>query len=111
MSTPHMLPHDPEAGMGVTMALGSDRFAGTVQEIFAIQGDVAIVCSRDQCLPNGTYRTRPEGERAAFRRRIEGDVVRWEQVVLNRTTNRWCKSAKGMRLTLGERDAHNDPHF
>ncbi len=104
-------PTEPEVGMGVTMAMRSDRLAGTIQEIFAIQGDPAFTCSLDQCLPDGTYRTRPEGERYSFRRRGTGDSARWEQVSRNARTERWVKSSAGMRLTLGMRDAHRDPQF
>lgn len=102
---------EPEIGMGVTMAARSDRLAGTIQEIFTVDGDIAITCTLDQCLPDGSYRTRPEAERYSFRRYRTDDPGLWRQIQINRLTRRWRKTSAGLRLTLGERSAHMDPHF
>jgi hypothetical protein len=102
---------EPTVGMGVTMAGLSDRLAGTVQEVFAIDGDVGITCTIDQCLPDGSYRTRDDGERHSFRRRNSRPDGPWDEVHMDRQTQRWRKSRAGLRLTLGERKAYRDPHF
>lgn len=100
--------NEPTVGMGVTMAGHSDRQAGTVQEVFHIGKDVAITCTIDQHLPDGRYRTRPEGDRHSFRRRPDGS---WYEIRLSRDSGQWQKRSHGLRLTLGERSGHTDPHY
>lgn len=100
--------NEPAVGMGVTMSLMVDRLPGTVETIFLVGGDLAITCTVDQSLPDGTYRQEPKGDRYSFRRRPDGT---WYEIRYVRKTETWRKASAGIRLELGHRYSHRSPEF
>ncbi len=109
---------EPAVGMGVTFLFWSDRKAGTIIEILAVDGRPALRCQEDTAVrtdQNGMcdsqsydYVPNPEGEVSTYRRARNG---RWYRIAQNPETKRYRKVEGGPGLRIGERDAYHDYNF
>lgn len=108
---------DPQVGMGATLLGWTDRYPGTVIEVFKIGKAVAIKVQADKYKridKNGMsesqeyeYTQDPNGSVYVFK---QSSDEMWSQVHKNQETGRWNVSRrKGLRL--GEREMYYDFSF
>jgi hypothetical protein len=123
----------PEVGMGVTILLWTDRHAGTIQRIFEERGQTVLEVTTDKAtLVSGskfseeqgyTFEPRPDGPKAYFKKRLDGQWREFEYKVIDSKydeatdTRHETRSSRlslkdgGHGLRVGERDEYEDPSF
>ena len=107
---------EPVVGMGATFLHYSDRFPGTVTEVFKIGKATAIRVAGDSfrvlrgSIQDGSaeYGISPDWDATGGVWKFDGK--RWVSVRKNPKTGRWKKTYSG-NLRIGSRDVYYDPHF
>jgi hypothetical protein len=98
----------PKVGDGATMAIGSDRYPGTVIEV-SKSGHTVKVRSDNYKLVGGSALS--EDQRYEFTPNPNGAV----EVFTRRKNGRYVRKGEsfrgGLRASFGHRDAYSDPHF
>lgn len=107
----------PEVGMGATMLAWTDRYAGTIIEIFNIGKSVCLVVQEDHAKridKNGlsecqqyAYSANPNGAKRTFRQSNDGT---WKEGYVNAVTKRW-RTVGGYGLRIGDRQQYRDFTF
>ncbi len=108
----------PEAGMGATVSIGSDRHAYTVLEAEQTKRGWDIKIQSDRCVAaeghdyygtqKYTYVGNPKGDVKRFR--YFPNLETWREIRLNSKGN-LVLAYSSYRLHVGERDSYSDPSF
>ncbi|UTS52150.1 hypothetical protein [Synechococcus phage BUCT-ZZ01] len=108
---------DAAVGMGATMLGWTDRYPGTVIEVFKIGKSIALAVQEDDAKridKNGMsesqdyeFTPNPKGRVSHFKQKDDGT---WVNVYKDADTNRW-KQTGSRGLRLGERDKYYDFSF
>lgn len=101
----------PEIGMGATIAVGSDKYAGTITDI---DKDGVITVRKDEVTRPTSfggkpsqeyiYKPNPKGVSFHFKNYSNG----WSYVEQNPDTGRWKKQKANYEVNIGVRKEHHE---
>jgi hypothetical protein len=96
---------EPEVGMGLTLFLGSDRYAGTIMKVTASKKTFWFTRDVSNPTPDSDFY---DEQKYTYKPNPNEWLVK---VVHERKGNNWKTPGNGYLVVIGKRDEYRDPSF